>query len=242
MWYDSSKTPATGQADPPGGWTVKAVYLLLLAALSLTIQWGCSTGRRPPERGSLRPALLVQEGIASWYGPQFHGRKTSSGEIFDMYELTAAHPSLPLGTWVEVTNLENQRSVTVRINDRGPFIKGRIIDLSWEAARVLGMIGKGTARVRVEVIGTPVADQRGLSAPSTYVIQMGAFENRSNALALKRVVEDVVAGTEVRLVPVQLGGRTIYRVRTRSFSSREEAYQQARHLASEGFVVIVLPE
>jgi len=96
-----------------------------------------------------------QEGLASYYGEKFHGRKTASGEVFNMYEMTAAHRTLPFGTYVRVTNLENGRSVVVRINDRGPFAKGRIIDLSYAAAKRLGMVHSGVAKVRIEVIAYP---------------------------------------------------------------------------------------
>ncbi len=92
------------------------------------------------------------EGIASWYGPKFQGRRTSSGESFDMYRMTAAHRTLPIPTYVEVTNLENGRRVVVRVNDRGPFHEGRIVDLSYVAARKLGIVGAGTARVRVRAL------------------------------------------------------------------------------------------
>jgi rare lipoprotein A len=94
----------------------------------------------------------VEVGYAAWYGPGFHGKRTASGEIYNMYDLTAAHKTLPFGTIVKVYNLENGRSVVVRINDRGPFVKGRIIDLSYGAAKKLGMIEKGVVRVRIEVI------------------------------------------------------------------------------------------
>jgi peptidoglycan lytic transglycosylase len=97
----------------------------------------------------------AEEGMASWYGNPYHGRRTSNGEIYDMDQLTAAHLSLPFDTWVRVTNLENGRSVDLRINDRGPFLKNRVIDLSRAGARAIGMIGPGTARVRVEVVGVP---------------------------------------------------------------------------------------
>ena len=108
----------------------------------------CSLVRSTP------PAVVGgrQEGIASWYGPGFHGRRTANGEIYDQYELTAAHPTLPLGTRVMVTSLTNGRVVEVRINDRGPFVGGRVLDLSYAAARVLGMIGPGTMPVRIEVV------------------------------------------------------------------------------------------
>jgi rare lipoprotein A len=97
-----------------------------------------------------------QEGVASWYGPGFHGRRTANGEIYDQYELTAAHQTLPLGTRVMVTSLTNARSVEVRINDRGPFVGGRIVDLSYAAASVLGMVGPGTMPVRLDVLDAAV--------------------------------------------------------------------------------------
>ncbi len=97
-----------------------------------------------------------QGGVASWYGPGFHGRKTASGEIYDMNDLTAAHSELPLNTLLKVTNLKNNRHVVVRVNDRGPFIGDRVIDMSFAAARDLGMVAPGTAPVKLEVIGTQV--------------------------------------------------------------------------------------
>ncbi len=97
----------------------------------------------------------VFEGYASYYGKEFHGKKTASGEIFDMYQLTAAHRTLPLGTICRVTNLDNQKSVIVKINDRGPFVEGRILDLSYGAAKALGGLSKGIIPVRIEVIKYP---------------------------------------------------------------------------------------
>jgi len=99
------------------------------------------------------PVGYVEEGMASWYGPGFHGRRTASGEVFDMYALTAAHRTLPFGSIVRVVRLDTGAAVTVRINDRGPFKKDRIIDLSYAAAREIGLDRDGTARVRIEVIG-----------------------------------------------------------------------------------------
>src|SRR5262249_56845256 len=115
---------------------------------------GCSSRVSPhAEPIDARPGV-TQVGTASWYGPGFHGNRTASGEVYDQYDLTAAHQTLPLGSHVVVTNLQNGRAVEVRINDRGPFVKGRTIDLSYAAARSLGMIGPGTVPVRVEVLGT----------------------------------------------------------------------------------------
>jgi len=125
---------------------------------------GCATSRAPaptPTTGTpreTRPGSAPrggQTGEASWYGERHHGRLTASGEAYDMYELTAAHPSLPLGSKVLVTNLKNGKSVEVRINDRGPHVDGRIIDLSYAAAKQLGAVSGGTIPVRLQVISTP---------------------------------------------------------------------------------------
>ena len=130
--------------------------LLVMAAVLATL--GCSASPRytstvPTRSGSSGSGQKrVQEGVASYYADDFHGRKTANGERFDMHAITAAHKELPFNSRVMVTNLDNGKKVVVRINDRGPFIKGRIIDLSYGAAKKIGMIGPGTARVRLEVI------------------------------------------------------------------------------------------
>lgn len=134
-----------------------------------------------------------QEGVASWYGTKFHGRKTSSGEPYDMYAMSAAHRTLPLPSYLRVTNLANQRSVIVKVNDRGPFVdpQARIIDLSYVAAAKLGIVAMGTARVRLEgVIPDPGAVPQGNAGPPAQVskeasyLQMGAFSERRNATQL----------------------------------------------------------
>lgn len=116
---------------------------------------GCASGKV-----KINGVKYPQEGIASWYGKEYHGRTTASGERYDMMAMTAAHRTLPFGTRVRVTNLENGRQVTVRINDRGPFIRGRIIDLSYAAARRINMIRQGLVRVRVDIISSPLANLR----------------------------------------------------------------------------------
>src|SRR6202158_1325868 len=121
--------------------------------VAATCRAGCGLIFGRPKPPPAEPRSAVQEGMASWYGPGFHGNRTSSGEIYDQNDLTAAHQTLPLGTRVAVTNLQNGRTVEVRINDRGPFGDGRIIDLSHAAAHSLGLIGPGTVLVRLEVLG-----------------------------------------------------------------------------------------
>ena len=133
-----------------------------------------------------------QRGMASWYGMKFHGRRTSSGERYDMYAMTAAHKTLPLPTWVRVTNLENGRSVVVKVNDRGPFHPGRIIDLSYAAASKLGMLGRGTAPVEIVAL-TPGDDTSprsrvAISGGGRY-LQAGAFVSLPNARSLQRRIE-----------------------------------------------------
>ena len=122
-----------------------------------------------------------EEGVASWYGPGFHGHTTSCGEIYDQYKLTCAHKLLPMHTMVRVTNLENGRSMVLRVNDRGPFVAGRIIDLSQAGARELGVHAKGTARVRVEIEGDVPGAGPGGELPGPFYVQVGAFARQANA-------------------------------------------------------------
>lgn len=188
---------------------------------------------KPPVEA--RPGA-TQTGMASWYGPGFHGSRTSSGEIYDQNDLTAAHPTLPLGTQVAVTNLQNGKAVEVRINDRGPFVKGRSIDLSYAAARSLGMIGPGTAPVRIEVLGND-----GLQMPSAaYTIQVGAFADRDKAVRLQgtlaRRFDSVYLAT--------LDGKTgrYYRVRLGRFGRREDAATFARSITPLGLSAIIVED
>lgn len=162
---------------------VVAVLLMLLA--------GCARKRRRPAPIAPPPAPIarvgdVEEGVATWYGHPYHGRRASNGEIYDMDKLTAAHRTLPFGTIVRVVNLANDRSVDVRIIDRGPFVNGRIIDLSRAAARQIGMIGTGMARVRVTVTALPAA---GVLSAGVYAVQIGAFRDRATAERLRREME-----------------------------------------------------
>jgi rare lipoprotein A len=151
------------------------------------------------------PVWSAEEGLASWYGGKFQGRKTASGEIFDTNLFTAAHKTLPFGTVVRVTNLSNGQTTVVRINDRGPFVSGRIIDLSRAAATAIGMAGSGVARVRVEALppgeGTPPVPQR------RYLIQLGAFRTESYAESMRR--EAIARGFAAE---IERGGEGIHRV------------------------------
>lgn len=165
-----------------------------------------------------------EEGIASWYGNDFHGKKTSNGEIYDMYAMTAAHKNLPLPTYVKVLNLENHRSVIVRVNDRGPFHQGRIIDLSYSAAYKLGIHKKGTARVRIAAIFSkeqanqtipPILKPSSIEATPPTVqgkhIQIAAFKNKDSA---DRLVLNLQQSVEhpIKLVKKFINDQTFYRV------------------------------
>lgn len=200
-----------------------ALAVLLIAA-------ACS--RLPRSAGS-----GLETGVASWYGREFHGRPTSSREVYDMNDMTAAHRTLPFGTYLMVTNLDNGRSAVVRVNDRGPFVRGRIIDLSYAAASVLGIVGPGTARVRLEAL----RGFRGPAAPKpggTVWIQVGAFSVQENAYAVKKRLERSFRGVTVSRF--RTARATYFRVRVRADEASAEA--TARRLAAEGFPVIVVRE
>jgi rare lipoprotein A len=203
----------------------QALAVLLIIALALS---GCTT-LKPRE-----PAYQEQ-GMASWYGPGFHGKTTSNREIYDMHDMTAAHRTLPFGTHVMVTNLENGRSVTVRINDRGPFVKDRIIDLSYAAARQLDMLGPGVVKVRAEVLPHVSPDP----AEQKFSVQVGSFTVKSNASALSNSLKERYAG--VYISTFRTSRQTYYRVRIKA-RSMEEARSTARKLQAEGYAVMTLEE
>ena len=189
-----------------------------------------------------QPAWL-ETGIASWYGIPYHGRRAANGEIYDMNQLTAAHRTLPFGSIVTVTSLTNNKSVTVRITDRGPFIDGRIIDLSREAARRIDMIGPGVMQVRLELTGFAEAQAETPAAlPATFdegsfAVQVGAFNDKSRAERLKANLEKRYQ--TVDLVPRE-GERTQWRVLVGNLPTQEDARALAtllRQRVGEAMVV-----
>ena len=175
-----------------------------------------------------------QQGIASWYGPDFHGKRASSGEIYDMHAMTAAHRTLPLGTLVRVRHLQNNRSVDVRINDRGPFVREheRIIDLSYAAAQQLGVVGPGTAPVEVVAIGMAAGSPVDLYS-GNFTFQIGAFSNRENAERLRSELNPRFGNAHI--MEFEQGGRVLYRVRVGKCSSLNEAIAYETHLKESGF-------
>jgi rare lipoprotein A len=185
----------------------------------------------PPEKIEKRETRGVQYGTASWYGSDFHGKPTSSGEIYDMYQLTCAHNTLPLGTTVMVTNMENGKSLELKVNDRGPFVKGRIIDLSYAAAKILGMWEKGTAYVKVEVIG-PLIEQ-----VQRFTVQVGSFVDEANA---KKLAEELRSNFEnVYITTLETVTQKYHRVRVGQFENRESALNIAERISQMGFNVLV---
>ena len=186
---------------------------------------------------------FTERGIASWYGTKFHGRRTSSGEPYDMYAMTAAHKTLPIPIFVEVTNLDNHRKIIVRVNDRGPFAEGRIIDLSYVAAKKLGIDTKGTGRVVIRVIDPrkkkndvrPTASKNISIASSSgqLYLQVGAFTDHTNATQLlSRLV--TATNENVLISRKSTGDRNVYRVRIGPLKSESEASLLSKKLSPLG--------
>jgi rare lipoprotein A len=174
----------------------------------------------------------TQEGTASWYGEDFHGRPTASGEIYDMHGMSAAHNTLPLGSVVRVTHLGNGRQVVLPINDRGPFVGNRVIDLSYGAARQLSIEKEGLAKVRIEVVQIP----RALN--ERYTLQLGAFTERQNAVALVRKLQDM--GYEPVVEEASAQGRQFFRVRIGTYSTMKPAQDLANLFTSRGMSCMVI--
>ena len=184
--------------------------------------------------GAAVPIIQNEPGIASWYGHPYHGRPTASGEIYNMYDMTAAHRTLPFGTRVTVHDLDNGKNVTVRINDRGPFVEGRIIDLSYAAARSMQM--SGIAPVYLEILKL----QEASLIPGIFAVQVGAFRNQSNAESLKARIESQFG--PVFIQEFDRGDGVFYRVRVGHESTEDAALALAErlrkaNLATETFVV-----
>ncbi|BDU69166.1 hypothetical protein GETHOR_12670 [Geothrix oryzae] len=185
----------------------------------------------------------VEEGVASWYGGDgdgFAGRPTASGEIFDPEQYTCAHRTLPLGSFVEVENLDNRKRAVLRVNDRGPFVKGRVLDLSKRGAQDLGFAGQGTTRVRirsVNAMGLPTALDPAVDRIDPFVVQVAALSDPKNIDSLTRELENTFGPVSLQDT-VTRGGLSVKRVRVGSYTSRQEAEQAAeeitKHLKDRG--------
>ncbi|PYQ63875.1 MAG: septal ring lytic transglycosylase RlpA family lipoprotein [Acidobacteria bacterium] len=210
--------------------------VLILAALApACASRSAPSGSRPIQEIPPSPGW-TEQGIASWYGGRdgFEGKPTASGEIYDSSLLTAAHRELPLGSVVDVTNLDNGKTVRVRINDRGPFVFGRVIDLSRAAAREIGLIGPGVGSVRLTVV-TPGAPMEIVSTTGRWAIQVGSFADHLRA---ERHAERVRGtGRAVFLEPY----RGLSRVKVGPFDGRRDAERELASLEDEGFEGIVVP-
>lgn len=207
----------------------------LWAGLALLLfSAGCGKKRLlVPVPGSpdLRVARSEIYGIASWYGDPFHGQRTSNGEVYDMHTMTAAHRTLPFQTVIRVHNLDNGKKVQVRLNDRGPFVKGRIIDLSHAAAQEIDMVRPGTARVRLEILRIETVTE-------SLAIQVGSFTQESRAHALKRKLEGDYDPVTVSLFRTSRG--MFHRVLVGDFPSRKKAREALEALRSEGLEGFVM--
>ncbi|QHL87887.1 septal ring lytic transglycosylase RlpA family protein [Nibribacter ruber] len=203
----------------------------------------------------------TQKGLASWYGAKYHGRKTSSGEVYNRHKLTAAHNGLPLGTIVKVTNLSNGESVVVKINDRGPFKGRRIIDLSEAAAKQIKYRNAGLAEVSVEVVELPQSYLAKRSAPaaapatevkqvsaetvltantvSSFVIQAGAFGSLANAQAQLEKLKRIYQQLPVSLMEETVNGKTVHRIVAGKFQDKATAEQARQDLVKKGFQGLV---
>ncbi|MCG6972357.1 MAG: septal ring lytic transglycosylase RlpA family protein [Desulfobacterales bacterium] len=186
---------------------------------------------------------FTQFGKASWYGREFHGKKTANGEIYNMYDMTAAHKTLPFDTYVSVWNLKNNRTAVVRINDRGPFARGRIIDLSYSAAKKLGIVGPGTTDVKIVALAGPgettASAGKTPSYPVTdlyqgnFTVQIGAFGDRENAEKLRNQLARTYQN--VYITSYSDGRDTFYRVKVGRYSNLAQANRFESMMIRKGY-------
>ncbi|MFZ1803558.1 MAG: septal ring lytic transglycosylase RlpA family protein [Nitrospira sp.] len=197
---------------------------IVVIGLGAVLSQGCSTTPRPVDRFPGYPIGFVERGMASWYGPGFHGNKTANGERYDMYKLTAAHRTLPLGSVAVVHSLTSGRQATVRINDRGPFARGRVLDLSLAGAQALGMVDNGTDQVELRVVDYNSRPE----GMGVLRVQVGAFADLQNARALfAQVQRDFADG---RIIQIDLPEGRRYRVQIGRFLTEPEAQMAAGRL------------
>ncbi len=190
----------------------------------------CSTPYKPPSGYA----------IASWYGSEFHGKPTASGEIFDMNGYTCAHREYPFGTKLKVTNTINDKSISCVVNDRGPFVQGRDVDLSYAAAKDIELIETGTATVRIDKLGRDtsyIREVKYLSDSGPFTIQVGSFRDASNASRLKTGLE--LKYGKVYITEAEINGERFYRVRIGKFQVKSEVQKLGRTLADEGYNVFI---
>ena len=199
--------------------------VLLFAPILVAILAGCGGAPKPIYFPGY-PIGFVERGVASWYGPGFHGNKTANGERYDMHQLTAAHRTLPLGSIAVVRSMSTGRQVTVRINDRGPFARGRVLDLSLAGSHALGMTGAGTDQIELRVVG-----YQGRTADLGVLrVQVGSFSDEQNALNLLERTKHLYSGGRVQVVDLPEGKR--YRAQIGQFAREAQAEAAVSHLES----------
>jgi len=213
--------------------------LITCCTLFITILVSCAPTKYDIQQGKTAKFIVV----ASWYGEDFHGRPTSSGEPFDMNALTCAHKEYPFGTKLKVTNTSNNKSVECIVNDRGPFIKGRDIDLSYAAARQIDLIAPGIATVLIEVQGRDTSYIRTVNVQSAekrgpFAIQVGAFSDSVNAVRLKISLRLKYANAHIQEAEVK--GATWYRVRIGNYDQFSQAMETAEQLGQEGYPALIV--
>ena len=213
------------------------VWLLLILSALLFLS-SCATAPRI----DYIPKAGGDYVVASWYGPKFNGRPTSSGERFDMYAMTSAHKTLKFGTKLRVTNPDNNKSVIVTVNDRGPFIRGRDLDLSYGAAKEIGLMEKGVGRVKIEYVGRNMRYAKRVPFIPTkdsgiLVIQVASFSDMSNAFRLKKGLE--VRYGNVYVTKVNIKGKKYFRVKIGKFRDHDKTLAVAQKLADEGYEVFI---
>lgn len=215
----------------------KTNYILLpILFLALTLFLSsCGTTSRVPKSepvtdNNLKSGNIIEQGVASWYGPNFHGKLTANGETYNMYDLTAAHRTLPFNTVLRVINQDNGEAVVVRVNDRGPFAKNRIIDLSKKAAEEIDMIGNGTAPVQLVLLEGDLENSRTTNLKvATYTVQLGSFEERNGAVQLT----EKIRGS--RIEEIALNDTTVYRVYYGIYTDKDRASQTQQELHRKGY-------
>ncbi|MBU0973064.1 MAG: septal ring lytic transglycosylase RlpA family protein [Proteobacteria bacterium] len=251
------------------GYGVLLLVFLLAVGCAKRVESPYDAGKRPPPPSSgqkaptgkipatQRPYTIAgkryipiasaqgyeETGIASWYGKKFHGRKTSNGETYNMYAMTAAHKTLPMGTWVKVYSQDTRQEVVLRVNDRGPFITGRIIDLSYTGAQKIGMVGPGTARVKVTALGEATSFSKETQEPvafkpidywqGNFTVQVGAFKVKANAESYRKKLSATYLNAHI--VPYEDDRGQFYRVRIGKFTNLNDADQFSERLMTEGF-------
>lgn len=233
-------------------WIFLSLAAVLLASCAGGQRPGYSSKSATPQpKGTQKPYTVMgksytplkshdgfrEAGIASWYGTDFHGKKTSNGERYDMHAMTAAHKTLPMNVYVRVRSAQNGKEIVVRINDRGPFVRGRVIDLSYAAAKKLGVDVTGTAAVRIEALGYRDAGSAETYRATNYdagnfTVQAGSFTLYDNALRLSWRLKNLYGYADIKKAQVE--GKNFYRVTAGKFQSLEKAEQARSELEAEG--------